>query len=423
MRAIAVWALVGALFAGGAQAASDTIVYDDASENGYNGACSFGGVAGDFDFASTTTVHNGTHAIRFTPDAFNAVSWCTPATYSAATDFSGIRFWVNLNSSTAGQNIDLVLTLAGNPQAAASLEALHGSAITAGQWVEVQTQFSAAPLAFNGTFDQISLQAETNPAQPSVYFDDVTLLGASTLPDPIFANGFESGASATATIQIEHAATACTGSLTTERYTWVDTLGRTRTATFSHNESGVNTNRKGMLCEYTYHTDAATVRDVLALDASGAGGFGYIVSHLADTAPADQIGQDDSPLGLAFSGAHANLLNGRHHALLRFTLNYPRYYCTEDNNGACTSPTTTVQMPVTIDWLIATGRDHPLWAVSLDLSAAAANAIVADSRAPYCDMAFDGTAGGAFGDDINGVAWGDHYAFITTSTPLSINST
>jgi len=422
MRAIVIFALVGVLFAGAAHAASDTIVYDDASENGYNGACSFGGVPSDFDFASTTTVHSGTNAIRFTPDAFNAVSWCTPATYSASTDFSGIRLWVNLNSSTAGQNIDLVLGLAGNVQASASLEALHGGPIAAGQWVQVQTQFSAAPMAFTGTFDQISLQAETNPTQPSVYFDDVTLLGANPPPDRIFSNDFEMTASAAGTIQIEHAATACTGSLTTERYTWADSLGRTRVATFSHNELGVNTNRKGMLCEYTYHTDAATVRDVLALDASGAGGFGYIVSHLANTASAAQIGQDDSPLGLAFSGATANLLNGRHHALLRFTLNYPRYYCTEDVNGNCTSATTTVQMPVTIDWLIATGRDHPLWAVSLDLSAAAANQIVADSRAPYGDMAFDGTAGGGFGDNINGVAWGDHYAFSTTSAPLSFNS-
>jgi hypothetical protein len=417
--------VVGAVLLGAmcAIAHADAVIYDDASRNGFNDGCSFPSPSADFDFANGAPAHGGTKSIRFTPDTYNAVSWCTPMPYSAATDFAGLSFWVNLNSSAQGQSIFLVLGNGGNVAASASLQLLHGSPIAASTWVQIQAGFAAAPLSFAGTFDQISLQDESGALQANVYFDDVSLL-TNLLPDKIFANGFEGAASAAGTIQIDHNATACIGNLLTERYTWSDALGRTRAATFSHNDTATNQNREGELCEYTYHTDAATVRDVKSLDASGAGGFGYIVSHLENPASASQIGQDDSPLGLQFTGSYANLLNGRHHALLRYTLNYPRYYCTEDpNDGHCTSPTTTYQMPVTIDWLIATGRDNPLWSVTLDLNGAPDNAISADSRAPYGDMAFDGAANGGFGDTVMGVAWGDHYKFTSTgASPVTFNS-
>jgi hypothetical protein len=404
-----------------ASSIADVIVYDDMDENAYDGGCSFGGVPADFNFANTAPVHSGTHSIRFTPDNFNAVSWCTPTAYSATTDFSGIRFWVNLGSAGEGAVIDLVLTNAGNQVGSATLDTLNGGPIAPGGWVQVQATF-ATDLGYGGTFDQIALQDESGAGQSNVYFDDVMLLAPNSLPDEIFKGNFEA-TSAAGTIQIDHNATACIGNLVTERYTWVDAIGRTRAATFSHNDTATNAQREGELCEYTYHTDAVNVRDVKSLDGSGAGGFGYIVSHLADTTPADLLHQDDSPLGLAFTGTFDNLLNGRHHAILRYRLNYPRDYCTaRDGGGNCTAAAT-YQMPVTIDWLITTGRNHPLWSVSFDLSGAPANAIDADTRAPYGDMAFDGAANGGFGDTVMGVAWGDHYKFTSTgASPVTFNS-
>jgi hypothetical protein len=402
--------------------ATDLVIYDNASENGFNDGCSFGGVPADFNFANAAPVHSGNASIRFTPYMFNAVSWCTPVAYSATTDFSGISFWVNLSTAGEGASIDLVLGNGGSVVGSASLNTLHGSAVSANTWVQIQATFSSS-LAYGGTFDQISLQDESGAVQTNVYFDDVTLLAANSLPDEIFKGNFET-ASTVGTIVIEPNVTACIGNLVTERYTWQDAASRTRSATFSHNDTATNANREGELCEYTYHTDAATVRDVKSLDASGAGGFGYIVSHLDNPAPAIQIGADDSPLGLAFTGTYTRLLNGRHHAILRYKLNYPRYYCAEDGNGNCTNVATTYQMPVTIDWLITTGRNHPLWSVSFDLSGAPVNAIDADTRAPYGDMAFDGAANGAFGDTVMGVAWGDHYKFRSTgATPVTFNST
>jgi sugar lactone lactonase YvrE len=172
-------------------AAANLIVYDDQSENGFNDGCSFPAQPNpDFDFAFTATVHSGNDSIRFTPDNFNAISWCTPVTYSATTDYSAIDFWVN-GGVAGGQNVDLVLGLGGNPVASASLTSLYGAPIPANTWVEIQASFVAA-LGYNGTFDQVSLQDESGVTQSIMYLDDVSLVAASALvSNYIFSDSFE----------------------------------------------------------------------------------------------------------------------------------------------------------------------------------------------------------------------------------------
>jgi hypothetical protein len=399
--------------------AANLVIYDEHSENGFDQNCTFGGVAGDFDFANTAPVHVGTYSIRFTPDNYNAISWCTPATYTSPTKFDGIDFWVN-GGAAGGQDVDVFLTLAGAPVASASLTQLNGNVpIPAGTWTHIQALFTVGPLAYNGNFDQISFLGNSAGTQPDIYFDDVSLLiPASALPDEIFKNDFEASA-ATAPLLIEQNVSAC-GGLTAERYSWQDAAGMTRSATLTHNDAG-NAGHRGELCDYTYHIDTNTVRDVQELTAGGAGGFGYIVSHLVYNSAAYNAAiandGDDSPLGHAFSGTFTRLLNGRHHAILRFQLNYPRWGVPASNVP------TKYNVPVTIDWLIASGRDHPLWSVSFDLTAAPDSAIKADSRAPYGDMAFDGAGSGAgYGNNVGGVAWGDHYKFVTTQVPMTWDS-
>jgi hypothetical protein len=404
--------------------AADVVVYDDAlSPNFLDYSYSGGSVV--LDFASTTHVHSGSHAISFAANGFDALKLANNTQTFDTSANPALHFWF-YGTTAQCQALDFILERNNGGSditlGSAQLSSYANCAgIVAGQWLAVTIDVTAAPIAYTGTYDRISLFNRNGTPFGPVYLDDLSL--GTVAPDNIFANGFESSGAAAGTIQIDHDAPACIGNLVTERYTWSDALGRSRAATFSHNNTATNAQREGELCEYTYHTDAATVRDVKSLDASGAGGFGYVVSHLENPASASQIGQDDSPLGLQFTGNYANLLNGRHHALLRYTLNYPRYYCTEDGNGNCTSATTTYQMPVTIDWLIATGRDNPLWSVTLDLNGAPDNAISADSRAPYGDMAFDGAANGGFGDTVMGVAWGDHYKFTSTgASPLTFNS-
>ena len=172
-------------------ASADVVVYDDQSKNGFNQGCSFGGVPADFFFAATAPVHSGTRSIRFTPDNFNAVSWCTPATYSATSDYVGIDLWVN-GGAGGGQNADIVLGLAGNPVASASLATLNGGALPANSWVHIQATFASA-LGYGAQFDQISLQDESGVTQANMYFDDVTLVAAGSAPsgNSIFADSFE----------------------------------------------------------------------------------------------------------------------------------------------------------------------------------------------------------------------------------------
>jgi hypothetical protein len=172
-------------------AAADLLVYDDQSENGFNDGCSFSSVGGEIDVAEPTVVHSGTHSIRFTPDDYNAVSWCAPATYSATTDYTGIDFWVN-GGAVGGQNVDVALGLGGNAVIAyASLTALNGGIpIPANTWTHIQATFASA-LAYSGQFDRISLQDESGVVQTDMYFDDVLLIGAASGTNYIFGDSFE----------------------------------------------------------------------------------------------------------------------------------------------------------------------------------------------------------------------------------------
>ncbi len=185
-------ALIGLslLLAMASTSAANLVVYDDQSVNGFNDGCSFGGVPTDFDVANTAPVHGGIHSIRFTPDNFNAVSWCAPATYSAATDFTGIDFWVH-GGTTGGQNVDVVLSLDPNIVKFASLTALNGGTpIAAAGWTHIQATFTSGVLAYSGQFDKISLQDESGVVQANMYFDDVSLVSGAT-QNSIFTDGFD----------------------------------------------------------------------------------------------------------------------------------------------------------------------------------------------------------------------------------------
>ena len=176
-----------------AASVANVIVYDDQSENGFNDGCSFSADPHEVDVANTLVVHSGANSIRLTPDDYNAVSWCAPATYSAATDFTGIDFWVN-GGTTGGQNVDVVISLDPDVVASASLTSLNGGTpVPAGAWQHIQATFTTGVLAYSGNFDRISLQDESGGTQADIYFDDVML--TSTTPPPaqnyVFGDSFE----------------------------------------------------------------------------------------------------------------------------------------------------------------------------------------------------------------------------------------
>lgn len=397
--------------------AADLVVYADASANGFDQNCTWSDTV---DFNEATIVHGGAKAIRFTPAQFEGLSWCTPAGGIASTAYRALRFWVH-GGSAGGQNLKLALA-GGSPPvelASATVAQLHGAPIPAGAWTLVEASFDTGPLAFNGTFNQLYFQDQNNTAQPNVYLDDISLVERPSVPDAIFANGFDGGGIPATAIVIERDVTVDT--MLSERWTWRDRDNQPRSVVLAHNDqNGPDGTRGGELRRYAYQTPAGT-RTANATS-GGFGGFGYVVSHLEDPTPAAMLGQDDSPLGHFYAGTWTRILEGRHHAILRYTQNYPRYYCTYNPQDQCIAGTaTTFQMPVTVEWLVATGRDHPLWSVSYDLSAAPPDRITADSRAPYGDLAFDGDA--ANPDTVKGVGWGDHYKFVTTSAgPVTLQS-
>lgn len=148
-------------------------------------------------------------------------------------------------------------------------------------------------------------------------------------------------------------------------------------------------------------------------DAWGHAGFGYVVSHSI---------QGNSPLGKvnAPTSVQPTVFFGGHHAIHRVELLYDR---DKEPGGQG------IKIPVVIEWLVATGRDHPLWSVTWKAGQAINpggqdfDNYRMDSRGPYGSLNFDGAATAAQSDAVGGVAWGDFaLRFTTTGEPLTLNS-
>lgn len=147
----------------------------------------------------------------------------------------------------------------------------------------------------------------------------------------------------------------------------------------------------GYLRRYTYEAGGVT----RTCDGSSARhpGFGYTVNHYGDTASSSRQA----------SGTWRTVFAGRHHAVHEYTVD-------QRIDGQ------TVR--VTIQWSFATGRDHPLWAITYDLTGVPADAVRADTRSPYGDLQWDGGADA----DVSGVGWGDRHRFRSLGAPISLAS-
>ena len=191
--------------------------------------------------------------------------------------------------------------------------------------------------------------------------------------------------------------------------TWHDSTGAVRTLSLG-----------GYLYQYDFsflggQADPSAVTQRSANDdAWGHPGFGYLVSHNTVTGNSP-IGKANVPQSLT-----TTVFAGGHHALYRVQVVYDR-----DHEGGGNG----IKMPATIDWFVATGRDHPVWAVTWKMGAVSnpngtdLNTYRMDTRAPYGSLNFDGAATRNDGDEVGGVAWGDFQKkFVTTSSPLTMNA-
>lgn len=414
------------LFATGLSVASaaNLTVYDDQLRNGFQN-WSYGGAGSVHDFDQTATVHGGTKAIRFIGVNYGAVSFKREGVLQIAS-YPTLKLWIH-GGTAGGQQLTLALqnsTLPANQQlrSIALNPFIAGGNPAANTWREVTVPLTTAPLSELGGFDRIDLQSNTAGAHPAVFFDDVVLLdssGPQPYP-PMFGDGFEGGGAppqpAVAPMQIER--DVLVDGIDSDRFTWRDASLQPRVAVLAHNDAqSVGGSRGGALREFRYQVGGNTrIARTSQYGNGGYKGFGYVVSHRREGTTG--IGAGDSPLGAGFPGTFTRVFEGRHHAIFRFTQNYPRY----SRTGA-SPPNTQYMVPVTIEWTFATGLDHPLWSITWDLSAVPQNALDDDSRAPYGELLFDGSAQpGNNHAVIAGVAWGDRYRFTTTTAPATLDS-
>jgi hypothetical protein len=176
-------------------------------------------------------------------------------------------------------------------------------------------------------------------------------------------------------------------------YRWVDGRCQERTAAMVHNTVQDPAGHwGGYMRRYTYQAASGTRTCVGNNNAHP--GVGSVTNHYSNTSTVSHYQQ---------GSGHRVVFVGDHHAIHEFTWTYPI-------DGHDTA--------ITVHWLFASGRDHPLWAITYDTSAAPANAVNADSRSPYSDIQWDGGVGA----NVDGVGWGDRYKFTSLASPITLTS-
>lgn len=249
-------------------------------------------------------------------------------------------------------------------------------------------------------------------------FGAAALSGCEAVPDPLpDPDGDDSPAPALGEfVATANSIAAAPGGTRTDRegvapagdvtmVTWKDARGADRTMTLG-----------AYLYEYDFSFDDGqqVIQRSANDDAWGHEGFGYVVSHNTVNGNSP-LGKRNAPTRVATS-----VFSGGHHAVHRIEMLYDR-----DKEGGGMG----IRIPVVIEWFVATGRDHPVWAVTWKMGEAQNPNNVnfdvyrMDTRGPYGSLNFDGAASRNQGDAIGGVAWGDvGFKFTTTTEPLTMNA-
>src|SRR5260221_5504670 len=270
-------------------------VFDDALQNGFADYSYSGGS----NFAATTPVHSGTKSISILGQNFNALSFEHLPNGSLHVSTTPIlRFWVN-GGTSSGQQFYVGLQLNGTTVANAALDTyITGGGVGAGVWRSVSIDVRQAH--FNSTvFERIDIQSRAGAAADlsATYFDDV-VLGQPT---------------GTVVSPIQYGQGVTVDSMSSETFTWQDSLGHPRFAALAYNDTApFNGTQRGALRQYKFQLTNGQTRTatVTTYGNAGYGGFGYANEH-----PSRYIGcaGDDSPPGLQFAGHWQRVLAGEHH--------------------------------------------------------------------------------------------------------------
>ncbi|MCE9669027.1 hypothetical protein LY474_14535 [Myxococcus stipitatus] len=181
----------------------------------------------------------------------------------------------------------------------------------------------------------------------------------------------------------------------TDRVIWRDAACEPRSASLVRNDAADPAGwHGGYIRRYTYQVAGAQRTCDGAKD--GVPGWGMVTCHT-------RVGETWGNWTEGVTGTGRTLFAGRHHALHEFKWPLPL--------GGFT-------VQVTVHYLFATGRSHPLYAITHDASSVPPDALEADVRSPYGDLLFDGNANA----EIAGLGWGDRRRFVTLSSPVTMQS-
>jgi len=216
-----------------------------------------------------------------------------------------------------------------------------------------------------------------------------------TVTPPVVAGacqplGLEAGVSVTAGVPSK-------SGYKSDRFSWWDAGCLKRTAALVRNDAtDPFGDTGGYLLTYSYVVDGAT-RAVGPMPYGEYAGWGYTVNHYGTgTANAHSWSQ---------TGTWRTVFQGAYHAVHEFK------FTVQPAGGP---------IDITIWWTFATGKNHPLVALTHDTSRAGPNAVDADARGPYGELAFDGTTSVG---TVGGVEWGDRYKFIPAAASRLVTKT
>ena len=202
----------------------------------------------------------------------------------------------------------------------------------------------------------------------------------------------DGGTSATAPCDPASIAPSTVSGYVSEVVTWLDSRCRPRTAALVQNDvRDPSGHYGGLVRRFTY--DVAGTTRTAESDNSDHPGFGEVTTHFGSTAT----------ISSSRAGTFQTLLAGPHHVLHEYRWRYAI-----DGHD----------VSVVVQWFFATGRDHPVYAITYDLTGTPDRTVNADSRAPYGDVQWDG--GGH--TPVSGVGWGDRYRFASLDAPISMAS-
>jgi hypothetical protein len=182
---------------------------------------------------------------------------------------------------------------------------------------------------------------------------------------------------------------------------WTDSGGKTRTAfmvdpTTTTDPSG---SYGGYLRKYTYVLPTNVTRTVTA--GATQPGFGFA---------ATQRGSDYVLFSTKYTpgGVKTVVSSGAEHTIIEYS-----YSQLKSSGGAV------INVPVKVQWMFISGKDHPVYTVTHDTSSYALAGYSGDAKSPYGDLEYADVATST----IDGVGWGDKYKFLTTSAPATMSST